>query len=853
MQIGKLTLIFITSCWFSSVLAQKPYQDRSLPPEVRAEDLLGRLTLEEKASLMMNHSEAIPRLAIPQYDWWNEALHGVARNGTATVFPQAIGMAASFDDTLVYRVFTVVSDEARVKHRQEREAGVIGRYDGLTMWTPNINIFRDPRWGRGQETYGEDPYLTSRMGLAVVKGLQGEKKDGYAKLFACAKHYAVHSGPEWNRHSFNAENIAPRDLWETYLPAFKTTVVEGKVRQVMCAYNRFEGEPCCGSDQLLNQILRKAWGFEGIILSDCDAIDDFYKEGKHETHADAAHASADAIRNGTDLECGDSFKAIPQAVRQGILAEDQLNRPLKRLLTARFELGEIDQYSPWDALPDSLINCRAHQDLALEMARKSIVMLKNDGILPLSSEQTIALIGPAADDSVMQWGNYNGIPRHTVTLLEALSPALKNGVVDKIENNYAGDYESLISECSYGGEKGLRGFYWNNPQMKGDPVWQEQTTGKIELRRKRMWNMRLNMNNISAGFQGTFTPAESGLVQFVISSSCEVNLEIDGRKTELERIPKSLKVAAMEVEAGKAYAIRVEGARVDSICGFSFDILRKKDPDLKALIERVKDVDVVVFAGGISAELERESANVYAPGFMGGDRTTIQMPEDQRKMIAALKQAGKKVVLVSFSGSALGLEPESRHCDAILTAWYPGEAGGQAIADVLYGRYNPAGRLPVTFYKSVDQLPHFEDYNMKGRTYRFMEEKPLYPFGFGLSFTTFGYGQPVLSKSKINAGESVTLTVPVTNTGQVDGEEVAQVYIRKKNDPDGPVKSLRAFDRVHIAAGETVNIVFDLAADNLEWWDDASGSMKVHAGAYELMIGGSSRDEDLEKLTLLIE
>lgn len=692
---------------------QAPYQNKSLSPTERAADLVSRLTLEEKITLMQNNSSAVKRLGIKPYEWWNEALHGVARNGLATVYPQAIGMGASFNDTLLYQVFTSISDEARVKYRQAREAGNYKRYTGLTFWTPNINIFRDPRWGRGQETYGEDPYLTSRMGLSVVNGLQGPQNTKYNKTHACAKHYAVHSGPEWNRHSFNAENINPRDLWETYLPAFQDLVIQGNVKEVMCAYNRFEGDPCCGSDRLLINILRNEWNYKGLVVSDCGAIDNFYFKGRHETHKNKADASAAAVLSGADLECGRSYTGLISAVKEGLINESAIDQSLCRLMKARFELGEMDDTTPWDQLPDSLLSCHAHQQLALQMARESMTLLQNHkNILPLDKEMTVALIGPNANDSVMQWANYNGFPVHTITLLEGLTQYLPQ--------------ERLIYI----------------PQKN------------IEVQKYPWVNYYPN--------------------------------------------------------------------------------------DIQAVINQAAKADVIIYAGGISASLEGEEMDVDAEGFRGGDRTTIELPNVQRKLVKALKATGKPIVFVNFSGCAMGLQPESQICDAILQAWYPGQAGGTAIAEVLFGDYNPAGRLPITFYKKDNQLPDFEDYNMQGRTYRYLNYEPLYPFGHGLSYTTFSYSTPFIENGK--------LKVKVTNSGNYNGDEVIQLYIKRYDDPDGPLKTLRGFQRIHIPAGQTSEVSFPLTSDTFTWWDKDSNTVHPLQGRYKILVGGTSEESLLKSI-----
>lgn len=718
----KFTLAVCSLCLLFSCSQKLPYQDTSLTPEQRAEDLVPRLTLEEKVSLMQNASPAIPRLGIKEYEWWNEALHGVGRAGLATVFPQSIGMGASFNDSLLYEVFEAVSEEARVKSRIFGESGRLKRYQGLTFWTPNVNIFRDPRWGRGQETYGEDPYLTGQMGIAVVRGLQGPEDAKYDKLHACAKHYAVHSGPEWNRHSFDAENIAPRDLWETYLPAFKDLVQKADVKEVMCAYNRFEGEPCCGSNRLLMQILRDEWGYKGIVVSDCGAISDFHRQGAHETHPDKKHASASAVKSGTDLECGSEYASLSEAVKAGLIDEKQIDISLKRLLTARFELGEMDETPAWQEIPASVLNSKEHQELALRMARESLVLLQNrNNILPLNTNLKVAVMGPNANDSVMQWGNYNGTPAHTVTLLEAVRSRL--------------------------------------PEVQ---IIYEPDTFEFDL----------------------------------------------GKETEIRQ---------------------------------------------QIAVKKVMDADVILFAGGISPNLEGEEMQVNAPGFKGGDRTDIELPAVQRNLLKALKKAGKKIVFINYSGSAVGLVPETNTCEAILQAWYPGQAGGTAIAEVLFGDYNPAGRLPVTFYKNVEQLPDFEDYSMKGRTYRYMKQQPLFPFGHGLSYTTFAYGDAKLSKNTIGDGESVTLTIPVSNVGQRDGEEVVQVYLNHPDDREGPRYTLRAFKRVRVPAGQTKSVTIPLTSESFEWFDKTTNTMRPLEDSYELLYGGTSDKDKLKTIGMNVQ
>ena len=682
-------MLLVTSL---SVQAQQyPYQNPELSPRERAQDLCKRLTLNEKVGLMMHFSKPVERLGVPVFQWWSEALHGVGRNGHATVFPITMGMAATFDTLLVERVFTAVSDEARVKHNQAHRLGTQREmYHGLSFWTPNINIFRDPRWGRGQETYGEDPYLTAVMGKSVVRGLQGPADARYQKLLACAKHFAVHSGPEWSRHRFNAENIKLRDLHETYLYAFRALVKEAKVAEIMCAYNSFEGKPCCGSDRLLQQILRDEWHFDGLVTSDCWAVDDFWKEWGHHYSESKTVAVSEAVLAGTDVECGETFGSLKDGVKEGRIKEETIDRSLVRLLEARFRLGDFDDphLNPWNRIPDSRLCCQEFADLALEAARKSIVLLRNEkNILPLSetSTQGLYIMGPNAVDSTMMWGNYNGFPLHTITLAEGIKAI--------------------------------------NPSATLIP-WKR---------------------------------------------------------------------------------------------------------DVQQQVEAAKDAQIVIFCGGISPRLEGEEMEVKEEGFKGGDRTMIELPKDQREILAALHKAGKKVILANCSGSAIGLVPEQQSTDAILQAWYGGQAGGQALAEAIFGRINPSGKLPVTFYRNVEQLPDFEDYNMEGHTYRFFRGEPLYPFGYGLSYSKFVYGKPSFANGN--------LTLSVSNKSKRDGEEAVLVYITKVGDIDGPIRTLRAFQRVEVPAGSCKMVSIPLPDSAFEWWDTKSNAMRILPGQYILQVG----------------
>jgi len=742
----RLTTILML-CTVTAALSAQPYKDRSLPPEERAKDLVSRMTLEEKASVSMHSSAPVPALGVKAYNWWSEALHGVARNGAATVFPQPIGMAASFDEPLLYEVFTAVSDEARVKNRLAQESGHIRQYQGVTFWTPNINIFRDPRWGRGMETYGEDPYLTGQLGMAVVRGLQGPEDAEILKAHACAKHYAVHSGPEWNRHSYNAE-VSERDLRETYLPAFKDLVVKANVQEVMTAYNRFRGEPCGASDYLINTILRGEWGYKGLITSDCWAVEDFYVQGRHGFSPDVAAAAAAAVHAGVDTECGQAYRHIPEAVERGLLDEKDLDRNLIRLFTARYQLGEMDGISLWDDLPESIVEGPEHLALSRKMAQESMALLQNrKGILPLAAGAKVALVGPNGDDGEMQWGNYNPVPERTVTLLDAL--------------------KERIPDIKYVRGCGIVGAEFAPKPDPNNPL--SQALGKS--------------------------------------------------REELEAIAQQYAIGVNDI---LNYVRRQERMQTSFL----------PELDVQAVLDELEGVDIVIFAGGISPRFEGEEMPVNLPGFKGGDRTDIELPQVQRDLLKALHDAGKKVVLVNFSGCAIGLVPETESCDAILQAWYPGEEGGYAITDVLFGDVAPSGKLPVTFYRSVDDLPDFENYDMKGHTYRYFQGKPLYPFGYGLSYTTFRY-----KRAKVRNN---TLIIPVKNTGKREATEVVQVYVRRKDDPNGPIKTLRAFRRVTIPAGKTVKVCIPLEDETFLWWSEEKQDMVPLPGKYELLYGGSS-------------
>ena len=833
---------------FSLAAQTLPYQDSSRSFDERAKDLVSRMTLEEKVSQMQNGAAPIDRLGIPFYDWWSEALHGIARAGLATVFPQTIGMASSFDDALIEEVFTATSDEARAKYIDFVKKGSRKRYQGLSVWTPNINIFRDPRWGRGQETYGEDPYLTAQLGLAVVRGLQGDPNAKFNKLHACAKHYAVHSGPEWNRHSFDAKNISQRDLRETYLPAFEALVRKGGVKEVMGAYNRFEGDPCNASEYLLEEILRKEWGYEGIVVSDCGAIRDFYQKGHHETHADAAEASAAAVKAGCDLECGSSYAALVEAVKRGLITEQEIDRSVTRLMKAKFEMGLFEKEDPYN-IPYSVVDCEAHRALAKKAAIESFVLLQNrDNLLPLNKSKKVAIVGPNADLESMQWANYNGIPSYTITLKEGLEALLgKEQVVYEqlCGHTDVATYLTLFGECFADGKPGFRATYWNNLDFEGTPAATDHITRPMNFSTggNTVFAPGVNLSAFTAHYETTFKPENTGRAVFRISSNETVRIYVDGKLlADKTNVKNATTVCEFEYELGATYDIKVEygGYRRRTDAFLNLDMAEAVPQDIPSFVEKIKDIDVVIFAGGISPQLEGEEMAVSAPGFRGGDRDDIELPAIQRETIAALKKAGKQVVLVNFSGSAIALVPESEHCDAILQAWYPGQEGGSALAEVLYGDAAPSGKLPLTFYRSVHQLPDFQDYNMKGKTYRYFEGEPLFRFGHGLSYTEFFYGKLKSDKRTLKEGQTLYLTVPVGNIGTREGEEVVQLYIQRPADTEGPIQTLRDYRRVKLAAGESEMVIFELTEEDFAWFDPATNRMQPLKGEYVIRVGGTS-------------
>ena len=846
------------------VVAQTlPYQNPNLSAKERAKDLCSRLTLEEKAQLMLDESPAIPRLGIKKFFWWSEALHGAANMGNVTVFPEPVAMASSFNPSLLYKVFDAASTEFRAQYNRRMYdlKGEDEKFHSLSVWTPNVNIFRDPRWGRGQETYGEDPYLTSVMGTQVVRGLQGPEDAKYRKLWACAKHYAVHSGPEYTRHSANLTDVSPRDMWETYMPAFKTLVQDAKVREVMCAYQRLDDDPCCGSQRLLQTILRDEWGFQYLVVSDCGAVSDFYES--HKSSSSPVHASAKATIAGTDVECGYgyAYRSIPEAVKRGYITEAEVDKHVIRLLEGRFDLGEMDDPSlvEWSKIPYSAMDSKEHRAIALDMARQTIVLLQNkNNILPLQkNKEKIAVIGPNADNEPMMWGNYNGTPNHTITILDGIKTKQKKLFYDAgCDLTYDKVMESLLaSQCSFEGKKGMKGTFWNNRRMEGKPVTTQYYTKPLAVTTFGMHNFApgVQLEDFSCKYETVFTPNEAGEYVVNVDGCGQFELYIDGERKFHHRIWRTTpNRVAIQAEKGKSYNIEVRFAHVHTYnANLAINVAKEHPIDYQQLISQLKGIDKVIFVGGISSALEGEEMPVEIDGFKGGDRTHIELPKVQRDFLKALKAAGKKVIFVNCSGSAIALLPETETCDAIVQAWYPGQEGGTAVADVLFGDYNPSGKLPITFYKSSDQLPDYEDYSMKGRTYRYFTDA-LFPFGFGLSYTDFMIKSAKVEK-KGTTSTDWTLTAEVANTGKRDGSEIVQLYIRNLQDPDGPLKSLRGFQRIDVKAGQTATAVIEINEKSFEFWDSETNTMRVKPGKYEILVGTSSADSDSKHLEISLK
>ncbi len=850
--------------------APQPWLDTSASFEIRAAALVAQMTLEEKAAQMQNAAPAIARLGVPAYDWWNEGLHGVARAGQATVFPQAIGLAATFDVPLIGEVATTISDEARAKHHQFVRDGAHGRYQGLTYWSPNINIFRDPRWGRGQETYGEDPYLTARMGVAFVKGLQGDDPV-YRKLDATAKHLAVHSGPEADRHHFDARP-SRRDLYDTYLPAFEALVKEGQVDAVMGAYNRVYGESASASQFLLRDVLRRDWGFKGYVVSDCWAIVDIWKH--HRIVPTREAAAALAVKNGTELECGQEYATLPTAVRQGLISEAAIDDAVTRLFTARMRLGMFDppERVRWARIPASVNQAPAHDALALKAARESLVLLKNDGVLPLSrSLKRIAVIGPTADDTMALLGNYFGTPAAPVTILQGIREAAQ-GVevryargVDLVEGRDDPGATPLI-EAAYlrpsadSPERGLRGEYFRTADLSGTPAlvrtdaqigfrWDRGSpTDNLLARGEAAPGQGIPSDGFSIRWSGQLLPPVSGRYRIEAAADDGFRLYVDGKRV-LDRWSNSDRLhgdgVELELQAGRAYDLKLEyyDAERDAGVRLGWRMPGAKPPFEEAL-DAARNAEVVVFVGGLTGDVEGEEMTVNYPGFAGGDRTDLRLPATQRALLEALHGTGTPVVMVLTGGSALAVEWAQEHLPAILMSWYPGQRGGTAVGEALFGDVNPGGRLPVTFYRADQPMPAFDDYTMEGRTYRYFRGTPLYPFGHGLSYSRFDYSALKLHSPRITDTGTLNVQVDVVNSGKRAGDEVVQLYVRRREAAAGDARqALRGFQRVHLAPGERRTLTFDLhAQQDLRQYDPARGAYAVAPGTYEVRVGGSSAD-----------
>lgn len=850
-------LFLLHACGSEKESYQYPFQNPELNTEERVNDLIGRLTLDEKIGQLVHNAAAIERLGIPEYNWWNECLHGVARAGLATVFPQAIGLGAMWDEEMMLNLSTAISDEARAKHHDFAKKNKRFIYQGLTFWSPNINIFRDPRWGRGQETYGEDPFLTGKLGVQFIKGLQGDDPN-YYKTIATVKHFAVHSGPEPERHSFDA--IAnERDMRETYFPQFEMGVKEGKAYSAMCAYNRLNGEACCGSNKLMNSVLRNEWGFPGYIVSDCDAIKDIY--AYHKVTETPAEAAALGVKSGCDLNCGDVYVHLKEAVEKGLITEQEIDVSVKRLFTARFKLGMFDPEDKvkYTQISYDVVDSKKHKELALDATRKSIVLLKNtpargqkENLLPLKKDlKTVAVIGPNSDQWQMLLGNYNGVPSEAITPLRGIREKLPNANViyaqgcelaEGMPMFYTIPTDVLFTDDN---KQGLKAEYFTNKEWSGAPLFTS-----VEKNLDANWFNKapredMDDDNFSVRWTGEFRPDRTADYQLGVITTCDTRLYLNDSliaNTVYHTFneygdPRLRKSNSMRLEKGRSYRLRVEAAENYADAQVQL-VWARPQPDLKSqALEAAKQSDVVIMCMGLTARMEGEEMDIMIEGFRGGDRTNINLPAVQEQLIKDIHALGKPVVLVLLNGSALAINWADKNIPAIVEAWYPGQAAGTAIADVLFGDYNPAGRLPVTFYKSVNDLPPFDDYTITNQTYRFYKGQPLYPFGYGLSYTTFGYENLKVDEQH-KAGDSVRVTVDLKNTGSLAGEEVVQLYVSHQDAPVRvPLKSLKGFKRIEVDKGETKSVEFVLPPDAFSLINE-QGQKEVIPGTFQISVGG---------------
>ena len=863
--VAVVILCVAAPCQEGSANRNAVYLNPRLPIERRVDDLVGRMTLEEKISQMQNDAVAIPRLHIPAYNWWNEGLHGVARSGYATVFPQAIGLAATWDTKLIHRVADVISTEARVKYNHAIANRNHAIFYGLTFWSPNINIDRDPRWGRGQETYGEDPFLTGQIGSAFVEGMQGPNEH-YLKVVATAKHFAVHSGPESERHHFDAK-ISPHDLNDTYLPAFRELVVDAHVDSVMCAYNAVDGSPACASTMLLQKTLRKSWHFNGYVVSDCAAITDVAVG--HKDAPDLAHAAAISVEAGTDLSCGREYASLVDAVHQGLISESEIDAAVKRLFTARFRLGMFDPAGevPLSRVPFSENDSPAHAKLALEAAQASIVLLKNRaGVLPLHSDvHSIAVIGPNADSLASLEGNYNAVPSHPLTPLEALQRRLPGRVLYAQGASYADGAPVPVPETLFHSQSGghtvagLQAEYFDGTSFSGAPK-----ARRIDHHIDFDWDGSAPVPNVSAKafsvrWQGTITAPEDEEITFGFTmahcSTCNdsesIRVWLDGKLVHQfehaatrgrRSTSPSFKLSFAD---RKPHPIRIEYTHEAPLfgAGLVFNWYPPAHVLRREAVEAAERSDITIAFLGLSPDLEGEEMPVHIGGFSGGDRTRIELPQLQQQLVDALAATGKPLVLVLMSGSAVALQTAADKASAILEAWYPGEDGGNAISDILFGDHNPSGRLPVTFYASTEQLPPFEDYSMEGRTYRYFHGEPLYSLGYGLSYTSFRYSNGELSTRSLEAGKPLMVSFSVQNVGERDGDEVTEVYLVPTNIVGAPRRSLVGFEKVHVSRDSSKSLQITIDPRQLSYVS-AAGYRAVRAGYYQLYVGGGQPSPD---------
>ena len=847
---------------------QKPaYLDPGQPAEQRAADLVHRMTLEEKASQLLNQARAVPRLNVPAYDWWSESLHGVAVNGT-TEFPEPIGLAATFDPAKIHEMAVAISIEGRIKPAQDMREGHSNIFEGLDFWAPNINIFRDPRWGRGQETYGEDPFLTARMGVAFVTGMQGDDPR-YYRTIATPKHYAVHSGPESTRHSANVD-VSKHDEIDTYLPAFRATVTEAKAGSVMCAYNSINGQPACASEFLLEDQLRGKWGFKGYVVSDCGAVTDIF--AGHKFTKSQPEASAISLKRGMDNECGDFFAKVKDdhdyrpyvdAVKQGFLKESDIDVSLVRLFTARMKLGMFDppEMVPYTKIDEKKLDSAEHRALARTLANESMVLLKNDGILPLkTSGVKIALVGPLADQTKVLLGNYNGIPTHTVSILEGMKAEFSGATINYVEGTqFLSKKASPVpaEALSTDGKPGVKASY---SEMKGiglaesrekPEVLASRVEPTIDAGAQALPAEIAGKAPLAIHWEGMLTAPETGDYNLGIQANGFARLQLDGKQVAMEwqSNGSDAKLGRVHLEKGKAYPLAMDYGQSQNKDLIAKLVWSKVDlAPQKEAIEAAKNADVVVAVVGITSELEGEEMEVHEEGFKGGDRTSINLPKSEEDLLKALKATGKPLVVVLTNGSALAVNWANENANAILDAFYPGEEGGAAIAETLSGRNNPAGRLSVTFYTDVNQLPPFEDYSMKGRTYRYFEGKPLYPFGYGLSYTEFTYGGLTVPSSAVSAGSPASVDVTVTNSGKKAGDEVVQLYLSFPNVPGAPLRALRGFKRVHLEPGASEKVQFQLQPRDMSMVTEA-GQPTIAEGGYSVSVGGGQPNTTAQVLT----